>query len=112
MSNGDDHEFDVFEFAEQLGYTDELGKHDMSDPNIERATTKESRGLSRAERDDRVAGGVEVPGGVAIRARIATADVAADQTLPEVRPPPGPRVRPGEESHVAPGVVGRPVAVV
>jgi putative spermidine/putrescine transport system substrate-binding protein len=49
MSKGDDHEFDVHEFAEQLGYTDELGKHDMSDPNIERATTKESRGLSRRE---------------------------------------------------------------
>ena len=49
MRNGDDHEFDVYELAEQLGYTDELGKHDMSDPNIERATTKESRRLSRRE---------------------------------------------------------------
>ena len=43
MSELDDHEFDPHEFAEQLGYTDELGKHDMSDPNIERAETKESR---------------------------------------------------------------------
>src|SRR5829696_2611716 len=49
MSRGDDHEFDVHELAEQLGYTDELGKHDMSDPNIERAETKESRRLSRRE---------------------------------------------------------------
>ena len=30
MSELDDLEFDVHEFAEQLGYTDELGKHDMS----------------------------------------------------------------------------------
>jgi putative spermidine/putrescine transport system substrate-binding protein len=49
MSNGDDLEFDVYELAEQLGYTDELGMHDMSDPNIERATTKSSGGLSRRE---------------------------------------------------------------
>jgi putative spermidine/putrescine transport system substrate-binding protein len=56
MSKGDDLEFDVHEFAEQLGYTDELGKHDLSDPNVERATTKESRGLSR--RDLVVRGGV------------------------------------------------------
>ena len=47
MSELDDPGFDVHEFAEQLGYTDELGRHDMSDPNIERATTKASRGLSR-----------------------------------------------------------------
>ena len=48
MSELDDLEFDLHEFAEQLGYTDELGRHDMSDPNIERATTKASR-LSRRE---------------------------------------------------------------
>ena len=56
MSEFDDAEFDVHEFAEQLGYTDELGRHDMSDPNIERATTKSSRGLSR--RDLVVKGGL------------------------------------------------------
>jgi putative spermidine/putrescine transport system substrate-binding protein len=74
MSTGDDHEFDVHEFAEQLGYTDELGKHDMSDPNIERATTKESRRLSR--RELMVKGGVGAAaltglGGVAGRAAAA-----------------------------------------
>ena len=56
MSEFDDAEFDVHEYAEQLGYTDELGRHDMSDPNIERATTKSSRGLSR--RDLLVKGGL------------------------------------------------------
>jgi putative spermidine/putrescine transport system substrate-binding protein len=74
MSTGDDHEFDVHEFAEQLGYTDELGRHDMSDPNIERATTKESRRLSR--RELMVKGGVGAAaltglGGVAGRAAAA-----------------------------------------
>jgi putative spermidine/putrescine transport system substrate-binding protein len=74
MSTGDDHEFDVHEFAEQLGYTDELGKHDMSDPNIERATTKESRRLSR--RELMVKGGVGAAaltglGGIAGRAAAA-----------------------------------------
>ena len=56
MSEFDDAEDDVHEFAEQLGYTDELGRHDMSDPNLERATTKSSRGLSR--RDLVVKGGL------------------------------------------------------
>ena len=56
MSELDDLEFDVHEFAEQLGYTDELGRHDLSDPNVERATTKSSRGLSR--RDLMVKGGL------------------------------------------------------
>jgi putative spermidine/putrescine transport system substrate-binding protein len=55
MSELDDLEFDVHEFAEQLGYTDELGKHDMTDPNVERATTKSSR-MSR--RDLVVKGGL------------------------------------------------------
>jgi len=76
MSEFDDAEFDVHEFAEQLGYTDELGRHDMSDPNIERATTKSSRGLSR--RDLVVKGGLGAAaltglGGVAGRASAAPA---------------------------------------
>ena len=36
MSELDDLEFDPYEYAEQLGYTDELGMHDMSDMTIER----------------------------------------------------------------------------
>ena len=77
MSEFDDAEFDVHEFAEQLGYTDELGRHDMSDPNIERATTKSSRGLSR--RDLVVKGGLGAAaltglGGVAGRASAAPAE--------------------------------------
>ena len=74
MSEFDDAEYDVHEFAEQLGYTDELGRHDMSDPNLERATTKSSRGLSR--RDLVVKGGLGAAaltglGGVAGRASAA-----------------------------------------
>jgi putative spermidine/putrescine transport system substrate-binding protein len=75
MSDLDDLGFDPYEYADQLGYTDELGMHDMSDPNIERATTKESRGLSR--RDLLVRGGVGAAaltglGAVAGRAAAAT----------------------------------------
>src|SRR5687767_2330632 len=55
MSELDDLEFDPYELAEELGHTDELGRHDMSDPNIERATTKASR-MSR--RDLVVKGGL------------------------------------------------------
>ena len=74
MSELDDLEFDVHEYAEQLGYTDELGRHDFSDPNLERATTKSSRGLSR--RDLVVKGGLGAAaltglGGLAGRASAA-----------------------------------------
>jgi putative spermidine/putrescine transport system substrate-binding protein len=75
MSEFDEPEFDVHEYAEQLGYTDELGRHDFSDPNLERATTKSSRGLSR--RDLVVKGGLGAAaltglGAVAGRASAAT----------------------------------------
>ena len=53
MSEFDEPEFDVHEYAEQLGYTDELGRHDFSDPSLERATTKSSRALSRRDLVDR-----------------------------------------------------------
>lgn len=74
MSELDDHEFDPYEYAEQLGYTDELGMHDMSDRTIERATTKSS-GISR--RDLVVKGGLGAAaltglGSVAGRAAAAT----------------------------------------
>jgi putative spermidine/putrescine transport system substrate-binding protein len=47
MSGLDELEFDPYEYAEQIGYTEELARHDMSDPNVERAVTKSE--LSRRE---------------------------------------------------------------
>jgi putative spermidine/putrescine transport system substrate-binding protein len=50
MSQFDEVEFDAQEYADQLGYTDELSKFDMSDPKVERAVTpEERRRLSRRE---------------------------------------------------------------
>jgi putative spermidine/putrescine transport system substrate-binding protein len=74
MSELDDLEFDPHELAEELGYTDELGMHDMSDTTIERATTKSQR-MSR--RDLMVKGGIGAAaltglGSVAGRASAAT----------------------------------------
>jgi putative spermidine/putrescine transport system substrate-binding protein len=74
MSELDDLEFDPHELAEELGYTDELGMHDMSDMTIERATTKSQR-MSR--RDLMVKGGIGAAaltglGSVAGRASAAT----------------------------------------
>ena len=83
MSEFDDAEFDVHEFAEQLGYTDELGRHDMSDPNIERATTKSSRGLSR--RDLVVKGGLgaaALTGLGAVAGRASAAPEASERSSP------------------------------
>jgi putative spermidine/putrescine transport system substrate-binding protein len=74
MSELDDLEFDPHELAEELGYTDELGMHDMSDMTIERAATKSQR-MSR--RDLMVKGGIGAAaltglGSVAGRASAAT----------------------------------------
>src|SRR3954469_9041909 len=41
-------EFDPFEYAEQLGHTDELGKGDYSDPNVVRAESGRG-GLTRRQ---------------------------------------------------------------
>src|SRR5438128_95925 len=51
MSELDEVSFDPMEYADQLGYTDELGKGDYSDPNAIRAQTPEERrrGLTRRE---------------------------------------------------------------
>jgi putative spermidine/putrescine transport system substrate-binding protein len=51
MSELDDLGFDPQEYADQLGYTDELGRGDHSDPTIARAETPEERqrGLTRRE---------------------------------------------------------------
>jgi putative spermidine/putrescine transport system substrate-binding protein len=53
MGGLDDLEFDPYEYADQLGYTDELGKGDYSDPNAVRAETPAERrsreGMTRRE---------------------------------------------------------------
>jgi putative spermidine/putrescine transport system substrate-binding protein len=51
LSELDDLSFDPQEYADQLGYTDELGRGDHSDPTIVRAETPEARqrGLTRRE---------------------------------------------------------------
>jgi putative spermidine/putrescine transport system substrate-binding protein len=51
MSELDDLSFDPYEYADQLGYTDELGRGDYSDPTIVRAESPEERrrGLTRRE---------------------------------------------------------------
>jgi putative spermidine/putrescine transport system substrate-binding protein len=76
MSELDDLEFDPYEYAEQLGYTDELTRNDFTDPSVTRASTdREDRGMSR--RDLLVRGGVGAAaltglGAVAGRAAAAT----------------------------------------
>src|SRR6266567_845623 len=51
MSKLDQVEFDPQEYADQLGYTDDLGRGDHSDPTLVRAETPEERerGLTRRE---------------------------------------------------------------
>jgi putative spermidine/putrescine transport system substrate-binding protein len=51
MSDSRHDEFDPYEYADQLGYTDELGRGDHSDASLVRAETPESRarGLTRRE---------------------------------------------------------------
>ena len=58
MSELDQLEFDPFEYADQLGYTDELGRGDHSDPTLTRAETKEERSRRMSRRDLLVKGGV------------------------------------------------------
>lgn len=76
MSELDDLDFDPYEYAEQLGYTDELSANDFTDRSVTRASsTKESDGWSR--RDLLLRGGVGAAaltglGGVAGRAAAAT----------------------------------------
>ncbi len=58
MSELDQLEFDPFEHADQLGYTDELGRSDHSDSTLTRAETKEERTRRMSRRDLLVKGGV------------------------------------------------------
>src|SRR3990170_7413811 len=63
MSELEDLGFDRHEYADQLGYTDELGRNDFSDPTATRAETKEERIRGLTRRDILVKGGV---GGAAL----------------------------------------------
>src|SRR3990167_9287002 len=58
MSELEDLGFDRHEYADQLGYTDELGRNDFSDPTATRAETKEERIRGLTRRDILVKGGV------------------------------------------------------
>ena len=58
MSELDQLEFDPFEYADELGYTDELGRGDHSDPTLTRAETKDERARRMSRRDLLVKGGV------------------------------------------------------
>jgi len=58
MRKLDEVEFDPQEYADQLGYTDDLGRHDCSDPKIVRAETPEERGRGLTRRELLVKGGL------------------------------------------------------
>ena len=81
LMSGEFHdEFDPFEYAEQLGYTDQLTRGDHTDPQAIRAETPGSRALSRRELI--VKGGIgaaAVAGLGATAGRAGAATEAADQ---------------------------------
>jgi putative spermidine/putrescine transport system substrate-binding protein len=58
MSGLDHLGFDPHEYADQLGYTDELGKGDYSDPDLVRAETPEERRRGLTRRELLVKGGI------------------------------------------------------
>ncbi|MGL6279670.1 MAG: ABC transporter substrate-binding protein [Gaiella sp.] len=73
----DDVEFDVHEYAHQLGYTDELSKGDFTDPNAERATTRP--GMSRRDLLKRGGVGAAAVAGLGAMAGPAAAGQAASR---------------------------------
>jgi putative spermidine/putrescine transport system substrate-binding protein len=58
MSELDGLDFDPSEYADQLGYTDELGRGDYSDPTLVRAETPEERRRGMTRRELLVKGGL------------------------------------------------------
>ena len=58
MSDLEDLGFDPQEYADQLGYSDELGRGDYSDPNVVRAESPETRRRGLTRRDLLVKGGL------------------------------------------------------
>jgi putative spermidine/putrescine transport system substrate-binding protein len=81
MSGLDHSEFDAHEYADQLGYTDELGRGDFSDPDVVRAETPEERRRAMTRRDLLVKGGVAaaaLSGAGALAGRASAALGASD----------------------------------
>jgi putative spermidine/putrescine transport system substrate-binding protein len=74
MSELENLEFDPHEYADQLGYTDELGRGDHSDPAVVRAETPEERRRGLTRRELLVKGGI---GAAAISGAGALAGSAA-----------------------------------
>ena len=74
MSDLEDLEFDPQEYADQLGYSDELGRGDYSDPNVIRAESPEARRRGVTRRELLVKGGL---GAAALSASGALAGSAA-----------------------------------
>jgi putative spermidine/putrescine transport system substrate-binding protein len=74
MSDLEDLGFDPQEYADQLGYSDELGRGDYSDPNVVRAESPETRRRGVTRRDLLVKGGL---GAAALSASGAFAGSAA-----------------------------------
>jgi hypothetical protein len=60
MSELEDRGFDLQEYADQLGYTDELGRNDFTDPTAIRAETPEERRRGLTRREVLIKGGVGV----------------------------------------------------
>src|SRR5215510_13113821 len=58
MSELDGLDFDPYEYADQLGYTDELGRGDHSDPSLVRAESPEERRRGMTRRELLVRGGL------------------------------------------------------
>ena len=78
MSKSDGLEFDPQEYADQLGYTDELGRGDHSDSTAVRAETPEERRRGMTRRELLVKGGL---GAAAITAAGAFAGSAAAKAM-------------------------------
>ena len=74
MSDLEDLGFDPQEYADQLGYSDELGRGDYSDPNVVRAESPETRRRGVTRRELLVKGGL---GAAALSASGAFAGSAA-----------------------------------
>jgi len=76
MSESKHDEFDPYEYADQLGYTDELGRGDYSDASLIRAETPESRARGLTRRELLVRGGAGAMALSSAGALAAAADAA------------------------------------
>src|SRR6185437_13212907 len=81
--SGLDHEFDPQEYADQLGYTDELGRGDYSDSTVVRAETPEERARGLTRRELLVKGGL---GAAAIAGAGTLAGTAAAKPTRAAKP--------------------------